>query len=280
MSEESLKTNKYADVPIRVRSWAVIIVIFSVAVMHSILMNLFICFLSFWGMKEFLSMYNLYNKKTAVLLFLFLIPEYFSLYSKNYFDFILYTSLFAIFFGIYTIFIKNIISKKRGLLVSFGIFLCTFSIGHLSFIYNIHFPFSNMIGVYILILLVVPTELNDVFQYLTGKAFGKTKITPVISPNKTLEGFLGGLVLTILLCNFLGFILLPEQSFLFYSLLGILIGILGFFGDLFMSYVKRNAGVKDTGNLIPGHGGLLDRIDSLMFITPIYYGLIVYYLIA
>ncbi|KFF05095.1 phosphatidate cytidylyltransferase [Flavobacterium reichenbachii] len=280
MNEESLKTNKYADVPLRVRSWVVIIVIFSLAVLHPILMNLFICFLSFWGMKEFLSMYNFYNKKTAVLLFLFLIPEYFSLYSKNYFDFILYTSLFAISFGIYTIFIKNKISKKRGLLVSLGIFLCTFSIGHLSFIYNIHFPFSNMIGVYILILLVVPTELNDVFQYLTGKAFGKTKITPVISPNKTLEGFLGGLVLTIFLCNLLGFILLPERSFLFYSLLGILIGILGFFGDIFMSYIKRNAGVKDTGNLIPGHGGLLDRIDSLMFITPIYYWLIFYYLIA
>lgn len=279
MSEESLKTNKYADVPLRVRSWAVIIVIFSVAVLHPALMNLFICFLSFWGMKEFLSMFNLYNKKTAFVLFLFLIPEYFLLYKKNYFDFTLFTSLFALVFGCYTVFIKNKIHKKKGLLIITGLFLCTFSIGHLGFIYNINFPYANIIGIHLLLLLVIPTELNDVFQYLTGKAFGKRKITPVISPNKTLEGFLGGLVLTTLLCNLLGLLLLQDESFVLYSLLGILIGLLGFFGDIFMSYIKRNAGVKDTGNLIPGHGGLLDRIDSLMFITPIFFWLIIYWLL-
>ncbi|MFB9077209.1 phosphatidate cytidylyltransferase [Flavobacterium procerum] len=276
MNQENLNTSKYADVPIRIRSWAVIIVIFFAAVLHPVLMALFVCFLSFCGIKEFLSMFNVYSKKTAFLLFLFLIPEYFILFKKNYFDFILFNSLFPILFGAYHVFIKNKISKKKGLLVIAGLFLCTFSIGHLIFIYNFNFPFSNLIGIHLLLLLVVPTELNDVFQYLTGKAFGKRKISPVISPNKTLEGFLGGLILTTLLVNLLGLFLLPDENFVLYTILGILIAILGFLGDLFMSFVKRTAVVKDTGNLIPGHGGLLDRIDSLMFITPIYFWLILY----
>ncbi|MBE8727906.1 phosphatidate cytidylyltransferase [Flavobacterium hungaricum] len=275
MSQDNLNTNKYADVPLRVRSWAVIIVIFTAATMHPIVMYSFICFLSFWGMKEFLSLCKLYHKTTAVLIFLFLIPEYFLLFTKNYHAFITYTSLFAVILTALLFFIHKI-SIKKGLILFTGIFLCGFSVGHLGFIYNFNFPYANLIGIQLLILLVIPTELNDVFQYLTGKAYGKRKITPVISPNKTLEGFLGGIFLTTILCNLLGLVLLHDQSFLLYSLIGILIGVLGFLGDIYMSYVKRDAGVKDTGNLIPGHGGLLDRIDSLMFITPIYFGLLTY----
>lgn len=275
MSKEDLSTNKYADVPLRVRSWIVIIIIFTTATLHSTLMYSFICFLSFWGMKEFLSLYKLYNKATAILLFLFLIPEYFLLFTKNYSYFITYTSLFAVVITPLLFFI-NKTPFKKSLIVFIGIFLCGFSIGHLGFIYNFNFPYANIIGIQLLILLVIPTELNDVFQYLTGKAFGKRKITPNISPNKTLEGFLGGLLLTTLLCNLLGLLLLPDKNFLLNSAIGILIGVLGFLGDIFMSYIKRDAGVKDTGNLIPGHGGLLDRIDSLMFITPIYFGLLTY----
>lgn len=274
MSEKSLNTNKYSDLPIRVRSWAVIIVVFTTATLHPNLMYLFICFLSFWGMKEFLSLYKLYNKKTAVLLFLFIIPEYFLLFTKNYFCFVLYCSLFAFTLASLS-FLLNKIAKKKSLIIFIGLFLCVFSAGHLGFIYN--FSSNIIIGIQLLLLLVIPTELNDVFQYLTGKAFGRRKITPNISPNKTLEGFVGGLLFTTLLCNLLGLFLLPGKSFLFYTLLGILIGVLGFFGDIFMSYIKRDAGVKDTGNLIPGHGGLLDRIDSLMFITPIYFWLIIYF---
>lgn len=275
MSKKDLSTNKYADVPIRVRSWIVIIIIFTTATLHTTLMYAFICFLSFWGMKEFLSLYNLYNKTTAIFLFLFLIPEYFLLFTKNYSYFITYTSLFAVIITSLILFIGKT-PLKKSLIVFIGIFLCGFSVGHLGFIYNFNFPYANIIGIQLLVLLVIPTELNDVFQYLTGKAFGKRKITPNISPNKTLEGFLGGLLLTTILCNLLGLLLLPNKSFLLNSTIGILIGVLGFLGDIFMSYIKRDAGVKDTGNLIPGHGGLLDRIDSLMFITPIYFGLLTY----
>lgn len=224
-------------------------------------------------MKEFLSLYKIYNKITAISLFLFIIPEYFLLFTKNYFYFVLYCSLFALTMASLSSLLSKI-PKKKSLIIFIGIFLCGFSVGHLGFIYNFSL---NIIGIQLLVLLVIPTEINDVFQYLTGKAFGRRKITPNISPNKTLEGFLGGLLLTTLFCNLLGLFLLPGKSLLFYTLLGILIGVLGFFGDIFMSYIKRDADVKDTGNLIPGHGGLLDRIDSLMFITPIYFWLIIYF---
>jgi phosphatidate cytidylyltransferase len=102
---------------------------------------------------------------------------------------------------------------------------------------------------------VVVTELNDVFQYLMGKFFGKRKITPHISPNKTLEGLIGGIFLTVILSNILGFFLL-KTDFSINTILGIALGISGFFGDIFMSYLKRKTNVKDTGNLLPGHGGI------------------------
>lgn len=109
---------------------------------------------------------------------------------------------------------------------------------------------------------------------MTGKLFGKHKIMPRISPNKTAEGFVGGIILTTCLANGLGIWLLSQGNPLIYSLLGVGISLLGIGGDLYMSGVKRKAGVKDTGNLIPGHGGLLDRIDSLTFVAPVFYWVI------
>jgi phosphatidate cytidylyltransferase len=125
-------------------------------------------------------------------------------------------------------------------------------------------------GVKALVFLVVVTELNDVFQYLMGKSFGKQKIMPKISPNKTWAGVIGGVFLTIFLSNFLGYFLLPS-NIVINTVLGFILGVSGFFGDLFMSYIKRKTKVKDTGQLLPGHGGLLDRMDSLIFNIPIFF---------
>ena len=120
-------------------------------------------------------------------------------------------------------------------------------------------------GVLWLIFLVVVTELNDILQYLTGKAFGKRKILPKISPNKTIAGFLGGLLLSPILSMAIGSLLDLPISLLSLALIGFFLSFWGFWGDVTFSYLKRRAGVKDTSTLIPGHGGLLDRIDSLLF---------------
>jgi len=120
-------------------------------------------------------------------------------------------------------------------------------------------------GVQWVIFLVVVTELNDIFQYLTGKSLGNRKILPKTSPNKTIEGFVGGLLLTPLLSMGLGRLLDLPIALHTLALLGLTLSFFGFWGDVCFSYFKRRVGVKDTSTLIPGHGGLLDRIDSLLF---------------
>ena len=104
------------------------------------------------------------------------------------------------------------------------------------------------------------TALNDIFQYLSGKAFGKRKLAPVISPNKTWEGFLGGVIATAVASVF--FTLFESALF------GAAVSLFGTIGDLAVSTLKRAAKVKDTGTFLPGHGGILDRLDSLVTVAP------------
>lgn len=118
-----------------------------------------------------------------------------------------------------------------------------------------------------LLILVIVTSFNDVFQFIGGKSFGKRKIVPHLSPNKTEAGFISGILGTSLLSAIL-FNYLLDTGPLPAALIGVAVGVAGILGDLFMSSVKRSVGVKDFSDLIPGHGGLLDRIDSLIFTAP------------
>ena len=113
-------------------------------------------------------------------------------------------------------------------------------------------------------LIIFNTAIFDTFAYVIGSKIGKRFIVKKISPKKTLEGLIGGLFATVI------FGMLIELM-LFHALLNIFIigGIFAFFGDLFISYFKRKSGVKDTGNILPGHGGVLDRIDSHLLATPV-----------
>lgn len=107
--------------------------------------------------------------------------------------------------------------------------------------------------------------LSDSFAYLVGERFGRTKMAPRISPHKTWEGFAGGLVGSILIWLILWVTHFYELSLWYALVCAVLVNILGVFGDLIESRIKRGVGVKDSGNLIPGHGGMLDRCDSLIF---------------
>lgn len=148
----------------------------------------------------------------------------------------------------------------------------------MSFIYGLsHFsllltiPTNHVAGVAgPLVFLLILTECNDAMQYFTGKWKGKTKISPKFSPNKTVEGFLGGLACTLLLSYSIGPLLIDIPTNVL-ILLGVVIAVGGFFGDLVLSAIKRDAGIKDYGSLLPGHGGLLDRLDSLIYTTPIFF---------
>ncbi len=118
------------------------------------------------------------------------------------------------------------------------------------------------------VLLFVLTALNDVAQFIAGKCFGKHCLAPMLSPNKTWQGALGGVMVTTTLALVIGsyWQLASTASLLG---LGVTLAIFGIIGDLSLSYAKRQLGVKDFSQLIPGHGGILDRVDSLIFTTPV-----------
>jgi len=122
-----------------------------------------------------------------------------------------------------------------------------------------------------LFLLMLTVMVSDTAQYYSGRAFGKRLLAPVISPKKTVEGAIGGFVCGALIMTVVGAWWLPQLALAFRALLGVALVALGIAGDLFESMLKRSAGVKDSSALIPGHGGVLDRIDALLFAAPVYY---------
>lgn len=125
---------------------------------------------------------------------------------------------------------------------------------------------------------VISFGINRVKRYCTvfmGKSCGRRKVVPKVSPGKTLEGLMGG-VITIMIASLIIGPLLTPLNTLQALLAGLLIGISGFCGDVVMSAIKRDIGVKDSGKLLPGHGGLLDRIDSLIFTAPVFFYFIRY----
>lgn len=155
-----------------------------------------------------------------------------------------------------------------------GFVLFGTSLGHLGFMANDQ-NFRPLI-----ILTVLSVEANDVFAFICGKLFGRRKLLPNTSPNKTTAGALGAVLLTTLLLVAAGTFLFPSglreaygvtfpQQLCYLAVLGILLSVAGQFGDLMLSSIKRDLGLKDMGQLIPGHGGLLDRFDSLILAAPV-----------
>ena len=123
-------------------------------------------------------------------------------------------------------------------------------------------------------VMFIGTWASDSFAHFAGRAFGSHKLAPAISPNKTIEGFFGGLIGTISVVVGLGWLLampLPQMA-----ALGAAIAVLGTLGDLVESMMKRQTGIKDSGAIIPGHGGVWDRFDSVLFTAPLVYYYTVY----
>lgn len=148
----------------------------------------------------------------------------------------------------------------------------------LSFCFLILLPYTNgEYNPYILINILILIWVNDSFAFIVGKNFGKTKLFESVSPKKTIEGFVGGVVFAVI-----AGIIISYQTTLYSVLDWIIIAlttsILGTIGDLVESKFKRQANVKDSGNIMPGHGGLLDRLDSLIFAIPFLY-LYIHYII-
>ncbi len=147
--------------------------------------------------------------------------------------------------------------------LGFGIFYVGFSFAHFPLLLRLNE------GQYLLILLTVITVFSDSFAYYTGKMLGRHKLAPSISPGKTIEGLLGGLVGSILGAIIVCLWFFPGYSLVKISTLTVFLSMIGVLGDLTESMIKRTMGVKDSGNILPGHGGVLDRLDSLMIAAPV-----------
>lgn len=131
----------------------------------------------------------------------------------------------------------------------------------------------------ILISILILIWVNDTFAYLVGKNFGKRKLFPSVSPKKTIEGFVGGILFTIFSSIILSKFYIESNILYIWIIIALIVGIFSTLGDLIESKLKRTAGIKDTGKIMPGHGGILDRLDSILFVVPfinLFY-LILYY---
>jgi phosphatidate cytidylyltransferase len=160
---------------------------------------------------------------------------------------------------------KKIILRTDLLVVIFGIgYVCLF-LSYLVFIRN------QAGGVKWIFFILFVLWLGDSGAYFVGNVMGRRKLLPAISPNKTVEGALGGLVASLLTGFACKFIFLSELAGVHCFLLTLAIALVGQIGDLCESTFKREWGIKDSGNLLPGHGGVLDRIDSLLFAAPVAY---------
>lgn len=146
----------------------------------------------------------------------------------------------------------------------FGLLITVFSLSYIARLGTL----AEGTGLVIFLLMI--TQLNDVAQYVWGKLIGRTPLAPTLSPNKTREGMLGGIITSALLGTALG-PLLTHFDPLAGALSGILLASAGVAGDLTVSAIKRDSGVKDAGKLLPGHGGLLDRVDSLIYAAPLFF---------
>jgi phosphatidate cytidylyltransferase len=120
----------------------------------------------------------------------------------------------------------------------------------------------------ILISILILIWTNDTFAYIVGKSIGRTKLFPSISPKKTIEGFLGGILFSIISGYLLAVFFIEAKLIYIWIVISIIVSIFSTLGDLIESKFKRLAGVKDSGKIMPGHGGILDRLDSIIFVIP------------
>jgi phosphatidate cytidylyltransferase len=142
----------------------------------------------------------------------------------------------------------------------------------LPFVIMTKIPFGiNGYNPKILISIFILIWTNDSFAYIVGKSIGKTKLFERISPKKTIEGFIGGVAFTVLVSYLISiyYIQIAEGKVFIWIIIALIVGIFGTIGDLIESKFKRFAGVKDSGKIMPGHGGVLDRLDSVIFVAPI-----------
>jgi phosphatidate cytidylyltransferase len=166
---------------------------------------------------------------------------------------------------------------QRTAMMQWGLMITVFCISHVPALLNLEIPGYEGRNAFLIVFLILVVQFSDVMQYVWGTLFGKRKIAPNLSPSKTLEGLVGGVASATALGAALWWI--TPFNWWQAGLMALAICLMGFVGGLVMSAIKRDRGVKDWGEMIEGHGGMLDRVDSVCFSAPMYFHLIRYFFV-
>lgn len=265
----------------RIASWWVMAAVFTAAILLSRTASIaFLGVVSFLALKEYLSIIPTRRADRRVLLWAYLaIPvQYYWVATEWYGMFIIFVPVYMFLFLPLPMLI---IGQTEGFLravgtLHWGLMATVFAISHMAFLLVLPGGAAargdDMAagGAGLLLFLVALTQLNDVAQYVWGRLFGRARIIPRISPNKTWAGLIGGFITTVLLAATVAPYLTPFDPAGAFAA-GAIISVAGFVGDITISALKRDLGIKDTGSLLPGHGGILDRIDSLTYTAPLFF---------
>ncbi len=272
----------YANLRQRIGSWWIMIVLLATALLAGWpAVTALFAVISFIALREFLSLAHMRPEDRLIVLAAYLtIPISYGFVAADIYGF--YLVFMPVYVFMFLPFAMACIGQTRNYLPAastfhWGLMTCVYNLGFVAMLMRA--PNSEALpagAAGAVFLLLAATEANDVAQYVWGKLTGRHKIMPKVSPNKTWEGFLGGWATSAALIWFAGPLFTPLSG-MGLAILALSLPVAGFAGDVTMSAVKRDLGVKDTSALIPGHGGLLDRADSLIFTAPLYFHLLAYY---
>jgi phosphatidate cytidylyltransferase len=261
----------------RIRAWWVMIAVLGLAFAagQGAVILLF-AFLSFNALREFLTLTRRNRADhwaLAASFFLVLPIQYLSIWQGWY-------GFYAIFIPVYASLGLPILAVLRQRTdhyltriaeTQWALMISVYCVSHVPALLFLDIPGYEARNILLIVFLILVVQASDVLQYVWGKLYGRHKIAPGVSPSKTWEGFLGGVLSASLLGAALHWIVPfgPLEAFI----MSLTITMMGFFGGLVMSAIKRDRGVKDWGHMIEGHGGFLDRLDSVVFAAPIFFHL-------
>lgn len=270
-----------ANLNARVKSWWMMVGVFAVAffVGRGTTLILFAA-MSFFAFREFVTLTPTRPADRRALFgafFLLLPAQYLLIWYEWY-------GLFAILIPVYGFLLLPALSAlsqdtelflERVAKIQWGVMIAIYCISHAPALLVLEIPGYDGANALLLFWLLLVVQMSDVLQYVAGKLFGRTKVAPVVSPSKTVEGLVGGGVAAVVVGAAMWWItpFTPIEA----AGMALVIVVMGFLGGLALSAVKRSIGVKDWGVMIKGHGGVLDRMDSLSFAAPIFFHLTRYF---
>jgi phosphatidate cytidylyltransferase len=278
-SESSRAT--IANMNARIRAWWLMAAVFALSLATGGIGSVVLFgLLSFFALREFITLTPTRRADHMTLFWVFFVitPLQYVLVGIGWYG------LFSILIPVYAFLFVPIRTAiggdtqgflERAAKIQWGLMVCVYCVSYAPAILKLEIPGYEGQNGKLLLYLILVVQISDVLQYVWGKLLGKHKIAPTVSPNKTWEGFVGG----ILCASAIGTALwwLTPYKPLEAAAMSLVVTLLGFAGGLTMSAIKRDRGVKDYGELIPGHGGILDRIDSICFAAPVLFHLTRYY---